>query len=332
MPTDPYTYNPNTPQGGGNNQPFTGTVGSLGFSDFFEGTTLDDDWQQYFDPYDPAKEELTTRMAGIDVGQLQSAWDLQSQQLGETWGLTQQQLGESLESQQGQIGTGYRTQTAGLKGSWEEQQAGLGTQARRGFQQADLMGEQMQRRGKGLTFGGQRQRQAESEVERGYEQAFGMGQSAYERAVEGATGQYREGLGAAQLGYEQQMARGELGYGQAMESGQFGLEQGMTDIYQGLEQDVFGIREAWQLREERTRDTLLGQGIFRSTGLDSTTPNVGTPGGGYDFDTSNAPPNPGSGSEWTNSQGIDMRWSDNQNNWIPADQWDYYSQSQPNWA
>tara|TARA_R110002020_G_scaffold47896_2_gene136784 strand:- start:6875 stop:7822 length:948 start_codon:yes stop_codon:yes gene_type:complete len=283
-----YTYNPNTPQGGGSDQPFTGTVGSLGFGNLFEGTTLEDDWQQYFDAYDPAKEELTTRMAGIDVGQLQSAWDLQStqlgetwdltqQQLGETWGLTQQQLGEGLESQRGQIGTGYRTQTAGLKGSWEEQQAGLGTQARRGFQQADLMGEQMQRRGKGLTFGGQRQRQAESEVERGHQQAFGMGQSAYERAVEGATGQYREGLGAAQLGYEQQMARGELGYqqqmatgqlgyGQAMESGQLALQQGTTDIYQGLEQDVFGIREAWQLREERMRDTLLGQDIYNADG------------------------------------------------------------------
>jgi len=264
-----YTYNPNTPQGGGNNQPFTGTVGSLGFGDFFQGTTLEDDWQQYFDEYDPAKEQLTTRMAGIDVGQLQSAWDLQSQQLGETWGLTQQQLGEGLESQRGQIGTGYRTQTAGLKGSWEEQQAGLGTQAARGFQQADLMGETMQRRGKGLMHGEQRQRMAESEVSGAYKKSFGLGQSAYERAMEGATGQYREGLGAAQLGYEQQMARGELGYGQAMESGQFGLEQGITDIYQGLEQDVFGIREAWQQGEERMRDTLLGQDIWTGNAGDN---------------------------------------------------------------
>ena len=34
-----YTYNPNTPQGGGSDQPFTGTVGSLGFGNLFEGTT-----------------------------------------------------------------------------------------------------------------------------------------------------------------------------------------------------------------------------------------------------------------------------------------------------
>lgn len=257
-----YTYNPNTPQGGGSDQPFTGTVESLGFGDFFQGTTLQGDWQQYFDEYDPAREELTTRMADIDIGQLQSAWDLQSTQLGETWGLTQQQLGESLESQLGQIGTGYRQQVAGLKGSWEEQQASLGAQTRRGFQQADLMGEQMQRRGRGLMHGEQRQRIAESEVSGAYQRSFGLGQSAYERAMEGATGRYREGLSAAQLGYEQQMARGELGYGQAMESGQLALQQGMTDIYQGLEQDVFGIREAWQQGEERMRDTLLGQDIY----------------------------------------------------------------------
>jgi len=322
---DPYTYDPNDDR-------FSGSVGSLGFGNFFEGTTFEDNWQQYFDAYDPAKEQLTTRMAGIDVGQLQSAWDLQSQQLGETWGLTQQQLGESLESQQGQIGTGYRTQTAGLKGSWEEQQAGLGTQAARGFQQADLMGETMQRRGKGLMHGEQRQRQAESEVSGAYKKSFGIGQSAYERAMEGATDQYREGLGVAQLGYEQQIARGELGYGQAMESGQLALQQGTTDIYQGLEQDVFGIREAWQLREEGMRDTLLGQDIYTGERTRKT-PGGGQPGDGREgsVDQPGRTGNEYSGQEST-IDGVAMKWSSNQGQWVPAEQWDYYSQSQPNWA
>ena len=331
MPTDPYTYNPNTPQGGGNNQPFTGTVGSLGFSDFFEGTTLDDDWQQYFDPYDPAKEELTTRMAGIDVGQLQSAWDLQSQQLGETWGLTQQQLGESLESQQGQIGTGYRTQTAGLKGSWEEQQAGLGTQAARGFQQADLMGETMQRRGKGLMHGEQRQRQAESEVSGAYKKSFGLGQSAYERAMEGATGQYQQGLAGAQLGYEQQMSRGQLGYEQAMESGEFGLEQGITDIYQGLEQDVFGMRESWQQGQRGTLNVLLGMDIWDGA---QQTNRSGSPGGNGRAGSIDQPGQTGNeySGQTSTIDGVAMKWSSNQGQWIPAEQWDYYAQSQSNWG
>ena len=263
-----YTYNPNTPQGGGSDQPFTGTIDSLGYGELFEGSSFQDDWQQYFDAYDPAQEELATRMAGIDVGQLQSAWDLQSQQLGETWGLTQQQLGENLGFQRGQIGTGYRQQLGNLAGSWEGQQAGFGTEARRGFQQVDLMGEQMQRRGRGLMHGEQRQRIAESEVAGAYQRSFGLGQSAYERAVEGAASQYQQGLAGAQLGFEQQTARGQLSYDQAMESGQFGLEQGVTDIYQGLEQDVFGIRQSWQQGTRGTLNTLLGMDIWG--GLDGS--------------------------------------------------------------
>jgi len=323
---DPYTYDPNDDR-------FSGSVGSLGFGNFFEGTTFEDNWQQYFDAYDPAKEQLTTRMAGIDVGQLQSAWDLQSQQLGETWGLTQQQLGESLESQQGQIGTGYRTQAAGLKGSWEEQQAGLGTQAARGYQQADLMGETMQRRGKGLMHGEQRQRMAESEVSGAYKRSFGMGQSAYERAMEGATGQYQQGLAGAQLGYEQQMSRGQLGYEQAMESGEFGLEQGITDIYQGLEQDVFGMRESWQQGQRGTLNVLLGMDIWDGAQLGQTTPSGGQPGDRREgsVDQPGRTGNEYSGQEST-IDGVAMKWSSNQNQWVPAEQWDYYAQSQPDWA
>ena len=261
-----YFYDPNTPQGQNPPQDFTGSVESLGYGEMFQGTQWEDTWQQYFDPYDPRREELSTRMTDIDLGQLQSAWDLQSTQLGESWDLTQQQLGQNLGSQRGQIGTGHRQQISNLGGGWEAQQAGFGTQAARGFQQADLMGETMQRRGKGLMHGEQRQRMAESEVSGAYKRSFGLGQSAYERAMEGATDQYRQGLDIAQLGYEQGMGRGELAYGQAMQTGELGLEQNITDLYQGLEQDVFGIRESWQQGQRGTLNMLLGQATWADSG------------------------------------------------------------------
>ena len=246
-------------------QNFSGSVGSLGFGELFEGSTLaGGGWQQYFDDYDPAAQEMATRHAGMDIGELQDQWNLQSQQLGESWNLTQQQLGENLTQRQGEIGQGYRQNISGLKGGWEAQQAGIGTQARRGFQQVDLMGEQMQRRGRGLMHGEQRQRIAESEVEGAYKQSFGLGKSAYERAMEGATGQYRQGLSGAQLGFEQQTARGELAYGQAMETGQLGLELGTQNIRQGLESTIFGLQQDWMQEARGTLNTLLGMDIWPS--------------------------------------------------------------------
>ena len=207
---------------------------------------------------------MATRHAGMDIGELKDQWNLQSQQLGESWNLTQQQLGENLTQRQGEIGQGYRQNISGLKGGWEAQQAGIGTQARRGFQQVDLMGEQMQRRGRGLMHGEQRQRIAESEVEGAYKQSFGLGKSAYERAMEGATGQYRQGLSGAQLGFEQQTARGELAYGQAMETGQLGLELGTQNIRQGLESTIFGLQQDWMQEARGTLNTLLGMDIWTS--------------------------------------------------------------------
>jgi hypothetical protein len=62
---------------------FTGQVGSLGYGDILAGSSWEEDWQQFFDPYDRRREDMAGRHAGIDVGQLQSAWDLQSGQLGE---------------------------------------------------------------------------------------------------------------------------------------------------------------------------------------------------------------------------------------------------------
>jgi len=249
------------PPGGGSN--FTGSVGSLGFGDFFEGSTLaGGDWQQYFDDYDPAAQEMATRHAGMDIGELQDQWNLQSQQLGQTWDLTQQQLGQNLTQARGQFGQGYRQNLSDLKGGWEAQQEGFGAQARRGKQQATTIGQQSLRRG--LYGGEQRERIAESEVEGAYKRSFGLGQSAYERATQGAEGQYRQGLSAAQLGFEQQTARGELGYDQAMQTGQLGLQQGTQNIEQGLESTIFGLQQDWMQGARGTLNTLLGMDIWSS--------------------------------------------------------------------
>jgi len=183
MPTCSETYGPNwvgeypscryespTSPGGQQEQtPFTGTVGSLGYGEQLAGSSWEDDWQQFFDPFDWGLQEQATRTAGIDIGQLQSAWDLQSGQLEEALGLGREQQGEA-----------WRLQAGGLGEQWGGRQQELGAGARRGYQDVTRMGEQMLTRGRGLTFGEQSQRQAEEEVSGAYARAFGLGQSAYE--------------------------------------------------------------------------------------------------------------------------------------------------------
>ena len=208
-------YEPQTPGGGQQQQPFTGTVGSLGYQSLLPSG---EDYSQYFDPYDPQQEEMAQRRADIDIGQLGSAWDLRSGQLGETW----------------------RSQRAGLGEQWGAQRQQIGAGARRGFQDVARMGEQMLTRGRGLTFGGQRERQAEEEVSGAYRQSFGAGQTAYERA----------------------MGTGRMGYRQALGTGQLALQQATTDIYQGLESDIFGYRESWEDQQRDTLNMLLGQGLM----------------------------------------------------------------------
>jgi len=231
------SYDPSTPSSGGQQSDFTGTIGSLGFESLLPSG---EDWSKYFDPYDPTEEEMSTRAAGIDIGQLQSAWAQQSGQLGEALGLGREQQGEA-----------WRLQGAEVGGQWEGQQQQLGTGARRGYQDVTRMGEQMQVQGRGLMFGEQRQRQAEEEVSGAYKRSFGLGQSAYERAMETGQSRYRQGLEAGTMGYEQ-----------AMETGQLALQQGTTDIYQGLESDVFGQRQDWRGEQRATLNTLLGMDIW----------------------------------------------------------------------
>jgi len=231
------SYDPSTPSGGGQQSGFTGTIGSLGFESLLPSG---EDWSKYFDPYDPTEEEMSTRAAGIDIGQLQSAWAQQSGQLGEALGLGREQQGEA-----------WRLQGAEVGGQWAGQQQQLGAGARRGYQDVAQMGEQQQVQGRGLMFGEQRQRRAEEEVSGAYKRSFGLGQSAYERAMETGQSRYRQGLEAGTMGYEQ-----------AMETGQLALQQGTTDIYQGLESDVFGARQGWKGEQRATLNTLLGMDIW----------------------------------------------------------------------
>jgi hypothetical protein len=66
--------------------PFTGTIESLGYGKELAGSTWEDDWQKFFDPYDPEEEEMLTKAAGIDIRQLGTAWGLKSKGLGKAWG------------------------------------------------------------------------------------------------------------------------------------------------------------------------------------------------------------------------------------------------------
>ena len=129
---------------------FTGTVGSLGFESLLPSG---EDYSKYFDPYDPTEEQMATRKADIDIGQLGSAWGLKSEQLGEAWGLRGAQLGESLGLGRQQLGESWRLQGADLGEQWAGQRGQIGAGARRGYQDVTRMGEQMLTRGRGLGFG-----------------------------------------------------------------------------------------------------------------------------------------------------------------------------------
>ena len=231
---------PTSPGGQQEQTPFTGTVGSLGYGEQLAGSSWEDDWQQFFDPFDWGLQEQATRAAGIDIGQLQSAWDLQSGQLEEALGLGREQQGEA-----------WRLQAGGLGEQWGGRQQELGAGARRGYQDVTRMGEQMLTRGRGLTFGEQSQRQAEEEVSGSYARAFGLGQSAYEQAIESGQSRYRQALEAGTMGYEQ-----------ALETGELALQQGTTDIYQGLESDFLGFEQDWLNQSRATLNVLLGSGIW----------------------------------------------------------------------
>ena len=243
-------------------RPATPSIYDLGLADLFKGTSLEDSWSTYLDEYDPRKEELLRKQAGIDIGQLGEAWDLKQTQLGNVWDLRQTQLGDVWQQQLGGLGESFRLQTGGLGQQWQSTQAGMGAQARQGLGQINQIGQQMAQRGRGLTFGGEKQRIGKQSVMQDYERQFGSAQGAYQQAMAGATTGYKQGIGKGELGYEQALATGQLGYEQALESGELAFTQGKTDIQQGLETDVFGAQSAWEQRQRDWAFSLLAGDIY----------------------------------------------------------------------
>ena len=243
-------YESSTPSGSQDTAPFTGEVSSLGFLGLLpEGQ----DWSEYFDPYDPRREEMAGRHAGIDIGQLQSAWELQSGQLGEAWGLREEQLGEAWGLRGGQLGEAWELQQGQLGEGWQQRREGLGAEAGLGYR--NIFGAGQQARGKsGMAFAGgaeEMQRMQLQDVGGAYERAFGLGRTAYEQAME-----------TGEMGYQQALETGELGYTQALETGELGLQQGTTDVYQALEAGFLSSTQDWERQNRATLNVLLGSGIW----------------------------------------------------------------------
>jgi len=225
---------------------FTGTTGSLGFQDILPADVQGTPWSDFFDPYDPTREQMATTGAGIDVGQLQDVWSLQSGQLGEAYGLKTGQLEEAWGLQQGQLGENWGLQKGQLGENWQQRKGSLGAEAGLGYRQAIGQGSQAKRKS-GMAFSGgaeEMQRMGMQDVQGAYQRAFGLGQTAYEQAME-----------SGQMGYEQALATGELG-----------LTQGTTDIYQQLEQDIYGYQQDWEKDQRSTLNVLLGMDIWGDTG------------------------------------------------------------------
>jgi hypothetical protein len=120
---------------------------------------------------------MLTEHAGIDIGQLGAAWDLQSQQLGTAWGLQSQQLGEGYQQQLGglfeQAGTGMMS----LMESWAG--AGQTMSGRKGRQRKALGRDTARQAGAyGLSLG-----QARATGDLGLSQAMATGALGLQQAT-----------------------------------------------------------------------------------------------------------------------------------------------------
>ena len=232
---------------------FTGTTGSLGFQDILPADVKGTPWSDFFDPYDPTREQMATTGAGIDIGQLQDVWSLQSGQLGEAYGLKTGQLEEAWGLQQGQLGETWGLQKGQLGENWQQRKGSLGAEAGLGYRQAIGQGSQAKRKS-GMAFSGgaeEMQRMGMQDVQGAYQRAFGSGQTAYEQAME-----------SGQMGYEQALETAGLSYEQALATGELGLTQGTTDIYQQLGQDIYGYQQDWEKDQRSTLNVVLGMDIW----------------------------------------------------------------------
>ena len=259
--------------------PFGGGVESLGFQDILPSQVKGTPWSEFFDPYDPTREQMATTGAGIDIGQLQDVWSLQSGQLGEAyglktgqleeaWGLQQGQLGETWELQQGQLGENWGLQKGQLGENWQQRKGSLGAEAGLGYRQAIGQGSQAKRKS-GMAFSGgaeEMQRMGMQDVQGAYQRAFGSGQTAYEQAMESGQMGYEQAIASGQMGYQQALGTAGLSYEQALATGELGLTQGTTDIYQQLEQDIYGYQQDWEKDQRSTLNVLLGMDIWGDTG------------------------------------------------------------------
>jgi len=226
-----------------------------------------EDWSMYFDAYDPTKQEMAERDAGIDIGQLQDVWSLQSGQLGEAYGLKTGQLEEAWELQQGQLGENWGLQKGQLGENWQQRKGSLGAEAGLGYRQAIGQGSQAKRKS-GMAFSGgaeEMQRMGMQDVQGAYQRAFGSGQTAYEQAMESGQMGYEQAIASGQMGYQQALETAGLSYEQALATGELGLTQGTTDIYQQLEQDIYGYQQDWEKDQRSTLNVLLGMDIWDDT-------------------------------------------------------------------
>ena len=167
---------------------FSGTPESLDYGEDFEGTTLEgDEWQEYFDPYDPTKEEMRERFAGIDVGQLGEAWDLAGKHLGESWGLKKEELGAGTRAGLGQVKRASSSARRKFGGAFSGTITG-----------AEIEGEE--------------------DIMASYRRSFGLGKSVYEQAMETGELNLRQGTTDIYQGLE----AGVYGDREAWETGQRG--------------------------------------------------------------------------------------------------------------
>jgi len=296
-----------------------GTVESLDYGKDFAGTKLgrhyiagpegqkhrgrfETPWKDYFDPYDPAKQERMEKAAGIDIGQLEAGWDLSKRQQGETWAgeaaeFERQGLGagslwdlqqSALERQSGEAATMWgldkaelERQKTGAQSLWGMQEAGLGRQERGAREAFGLQREELGAQA-GAGFRQARQAGASASKRSGLARS-GTAIEMQRRGERDVQGQYRRGAkqGKAQLG--QTLA----GLGEQRGIGQERLSQNLAGLTgqigrgtEALTQAQAGYASQIGMGQEQLSQTLAGLGYSRGPGGALTATGAGQLGAG----------------------------------------------------
>jgi hypothetical protein len=168
---------------------------------------------------------------------------------------------------------------------------------------------------------------------------FGMG---YKQQLGDITAGARSNLmGISQQARTQQAGSGFAGGG----AGTMGQSRARQQLQRGFGSQRRGLVEGYQADLLSAIADIEGKGGFE---FGSDAPGAGYSGSitetealntmaGYggaeeQASASGAPQNAYSGQAWTNADGVELKWSSSRNNWLPAEQWDYYAQSQSDWA